>query len=250
MEHDGTQDGNSCDQNDFIMSPTLGAGKTSWSSCSRDYLEKFLKTSQATCVLGTSSHVNILHQFSTQNKLPGQIFDANQQCALRFGSDSRKSQIQTDEEVCRLLRCDTGSRRNTIVYHAHPALEGTSCGTKKWCREGLCVKLNETAKTKSALSSSPVASPSDNVISNKRTEVINGGWGPWSHWSPCASECIIKSDSPAVGIMSSIRKCDSPTPLKGGKPCDGSDKRIKLCDASQVSMNFRNYFSRALLSLK
>lgn len=131
MEHDGPQDGNSCDQNDFIMSPTLGAGKTSWSSCSRRYLDKFLKLDQASCVLGTSSHVNILHQFSTQNKLPGQIFDANQQCALRFGSDSRRSSIQSITDVCRLLRCDTGSKRNTVVYHAHPALEGTSCGENK-----------------------------------------------------------------------------------------------------------------------
>ena len=235
MEHDGTQDGNSCDQNDFIMSPTLGAGKTSWSSCSRDYLEKFLKSSQATCILGTSSHVNILQQFSIQNKLPGQIFSANQQCALRFGADSRKSNIQTDEDVCRLLRCDTGPRRNTVVYHAHPALEGTSCGPKKWCREGACVKIDLNAKSSAVV---PVTlSPTENMIITKK-EVLNGGWGPWTSWSPCSSECIIRSDSPAVGIMTSIRKCDSPAPGKGGKPCEGTDKRIKLCDASQVRKTF------------
>lgn len=131
MEHDGNQDGNTCDQDNFIMSPTLGAGKTSWSSCSKNYLDKFLLTPQAHCVLAPSSHVNILNQFTSQDKLPGQIFDANKQCVLRFGSDSRKSQSQPAEDVCRLLRCDTGSSRNIVAYHAHPALTGTSCGNQK-----------------------------------------------------------------------------------------------------------------------
>lgn len=132
MEHDGNQDGNSCDHDNFVMSPTLGAGKTSWSSCSRDYLEKFIQQPQASCVLTPTSSVNILSQFTPDGgKLPGQIFDANQQCALRFGVDSRKSHLQQDDEICRLLRCDTGTQRNIVAYHAHPALEGTQCGEGK-----------------------------------------------------------------------------------------------------------------------
>lgn len=75
--------------------------------------------------------MNILDQFHSSHKLPGQIFDASQQCALRFGPDSRKSQIQALEDICRLLRCDTGPKRSTVVYHAHPALEGTRCGENK-----------------------------------------------------------------------------------------------------------------------
>ncbi|GFR31475.1 a disintegrin and metalloproteinase with thrombospondin motifs 16 [Trichonephila clavata] len=43
MEHDGHQDGNHCDSDTYVMSPTLGAGKTTWSSCSKQYLEKFLR---------------------------------------------------------------------------------------------------------------------------------------------------------------------------------------------------------------
>ena len=131
MEHDGPQDGNACDADNFVMSPTLGSGKTTWSPCSQEYLEKFLQTPQSSCIRGGSSHVNILDQFHSSHKLPGQIFDASQQCALRFGPGSRKSHIQHDEDICRLLRCDTGPKRNTVVYHAHPALEGTRCGEKK-----------------------------------------------------------------------------------------------------------------------
>lgn len=136
MEHDGNQDGNLCDHDNFIMSPTLGAGKTSWSSCSREYLEKFIEQPQASCVLTPTSSVNILSSFSSQpesTKLPGQLFDANQQCVLRFGSDSRRSLVQPESDVCRSLRCDTGTARNVVALYAHPALEGTNCGEDKVC---------------------------------------------------------------------------------------------------------------------
>ncbi len=131
MEHDGSQDGNACDHDNFVMSPTLGAGKTTWSSCSRDYLNKFIRTSQANCILSPSSHINIINQFISNDKLPGQRFNADQQCALRFGSDARHSSLQSLEDICRLVRCDTGSGRSAIAYHAHPALEGTKCGHRR-----------------------------------------------------------------------------------------------------------------------
>ena len=131
MEHDGSQDGNSCNNDNFVMSPTLGAGKTTWSQCSRDYLNKFVRSSQASCIIGSSQHINIINQFIPTDKLPGQAFNADQQCALRFGADARHSSLQPLEEICRLVRCDTGSGRNAIAYHAHPALEGTACGHKK-----------------------------------------------------------------------------------------------------------------------
>lgn len=131
MEHDGSQDGNNCDHDNFIMSSTLGAGKTSWSKCSREYLEKFIHTPQASCILSHNNNVNIINQFISPDKLPGQLYTADQQCSLRFGSDARRSSVQQLEDVCRLLRCDTGSDRNIVSYHAHPALEGTTCGIKK-----------------------------------------------------------------------------------------------------------------------
>lgn len=143
MEHDGSSDGNSCDQDNFVMSPTLGAGKTSWSTCSKEYLKKFLELPQANCITSPSSNVNILNQISfEQTRLPGQIFTADQQCVLRFGPGSRKSHLQKDEEICRLLRCNTGKSHNIVAFHAHPALEGTSCGFSKWCKSGHCVQMS------------------------------------------------------------------------------------------------------------
>ena len=42
MRHDGRSDLNECDPGAYLMSPTLGSGKNSWSTCSRSYLSEFL----------------------------------------------------------------------------------------------------------------------------------------------------------------------------------------------------------------
>jgi thrombospondin motif-containing protein 18 len=43
MRHDGPLADNDCDPASYIMSPTLGSGKITWSACSRRYLQKFLE---------------------------------------------------------------------------------------------------------------------------------------------------------------------------------------------------------------
>lgn len=43
MRHDGPLAENDCDPSSYIMSPTLGSGKITWSSCSKRYLQKFLE---------------------------------------------------------------------------------------------------------------------------------------------------------------------------------------------------------------
>lgn len=134
------------------MSPTLGPGKTTWSECSRQYLDKFVLTPQATCVLGRSSHVNIIQQFIPSHQLPGQRFSLNDQCQFRFGPTARHYNGQPKREICRVIKCHvkpnhlhTSHRKNggyypstgrsiynpyppKSTYNTHPALEGTDCG--------------------------------------------------------------------------------------------------------------------------
>lgn len=40
MRHDTSE--SDCDPSLFIMSPTLGSGKITWSKCSQNYLKSFL----------------------------------------------------------------------------------------------------------------------------------------------------------------------------------------------------------------
>ena len=161
MEHDGAQDGNACNKDDFVMSPTLGPGKTTWSECSRQYLDKFVLTPQATCVLGRSSHVNIIQQFIPAHQLPGQRFSVDDQCQFRFGPTARHYSGQQRREICRVIKChvkpghhQTNQRKNAgngyypaasagrslynpyppkSTYNTHPALEGTECGDQMVC---------------------------------------------------------------------------------------------------------------------
>lgn len=41
MRHDTSE--NNCDPSLYIMSPTLGSGKVTWSKCSQNYLKSFLE---------------------------------------------------------------------------------------------------------------------------------------------------------------------------------------------------------------
>ncbi|XP_064479441.1 A disintegrin and metalloproteinase with thrombospondin motifs 16-like isoform X2 [Ornithodoros turicata] len=213
MEHDGKQDGNPCDVDNYVMSPTLGAGKTTWSPCSRQYMEKFLRSQAAHCVFKQGSPVNLLGR--TTQRLPGEQFTPDQQCSLRFGTTSRHSPHQPLEEMCRMLRCDTNRDLTPVSYAAHPALEGTPCGRSKWCRGGKCVSKQELER-------------------RSREPPIHGGWSSWTAFGPCRSDCVIRGDFASVGVRVSRRRCDDPRPQNGGKYCEGSDKRVQICDASQV----------------
>jgi len=47
---------------------------------------------------------------------------------------------------------------------------------------------------------------------------VDGGYGSWGKWSKCTAAC-------GSGIRIRFRKCDSPKPAWGGKPCSGSKGR-------------------------
>ncbi|VVC96184.1 unnamed protein product [Leptidea sinapis] len=162
MRHDGPLADNGCDPSAYLMSPTLGSGKITWSQCSRNYLQKFLDTSQARCLLDHGNSAGQLDH-SAEGTLPGERFDANQQCMLKYGRGSRHSAVQNLEDICRDLHC----QRERYTWTSHPALEGTKCGEDMYCRGGECVERW-----------------SSNMAAG-------GHWGRWSHWSECASACLV-----------------------------------------------------------
>lgn len=77
MRHDTSE--SSCDPSLYIMSPTLGSGKITWSQCSRDYLNTFLRSSQSKCLIDRG-HFSAILDHSAEGMLPGERFDADQQC--------------------------------------------------------------------------------------------------------------------------------------------------------------------------
>ncbi|KAH9631889.1 hypothetical protein HF086_014361, partial [Spodoptera exigua] len=140
MRHDGPLADNGCDPSAYIMSPTLGSGKITWSQCSKNYLQKFLDTVQSRCLLDHGNSAGQLDH-SAEGILPGERFDADQQCMLKYGRGSRHSGAQSLEDICRDLHC----QRERYTWTSHPALEGTRCGedmVSKTCIE----KIHENGK--------------------------------------------------------------------------------------------------------
>lgn len=66
---------------------------------------------------------------------------------------------------------------------------------------------------------------------------VDGGFGEWGDWSECSLTC-------GIGMQSRERKCDSPKPQNGGKPCDGAKDMYvnrKYCRKRKCSEDFPGY---------
>nr|XP_013189092.1 unnamed protein product [Amyelois transitella] len=59
---------------------------------------------------------------------------------------------------------------------------------------------------------------------------VDGGWAPWSSWSPCQGSCD------DLGHSKRTRKCINPIPSKDGLPCSGPDEQTKPCYLTYCSV--------------
>ncbi|XP_064129830.1 A disintegrin and metalloproteinase with thrombospondin motifs 18 [Loxodonta africana] len=208
MIHDG--EGNPCRKAEGnIMSPTLmgNNGVFSWSSCSRQYLKKFLSTPQAGCLVDEPKQTG---QYKYPDKLPGQIYDADTQCKWQFGAKAKLCSLGFAKDICKSLWCHRVGHRCETKFM--PAAEGTVCGLSMWCRRGQCVKFGEHGP-----------------------RPVHGQWSSWSKWSECSRTC-------GGGVRYQERQCNNPKPQYGGKFCPGSSRIYQLCNISpchENSLDFR-----------
>ncbi|KAK7066769.1 hypothetical protein SK128_001889 [Halocaridina rubra] len=154
------------------MSPSTGPGKVTWSKCSNSELKDFLENSEysVSCLEDLARGPREL-DFSDE-KLPGELYTVGQQCTYALGSTFKPYvtskfpyngmgseihiglalmygvldinevdnflftvKLSTFQNVCR----ETWCQNTTHAMRTHPALEGTSCGVKKFCVNGQCV---------------------------------------------------------------------------------------------------------------
>lgn len=181
-----------------VMAPVLrnSVKELTWSNKSKDQLNKFLSSKSGLCLSSVQRH-----NFSSAAwlKVPaGAAYNAEEQCRLVHGQGNVSVCTSPPDNVqfCALLWCQD---EETCFSSGDPPAAGTICGTHRWCISGECVRMEESID--------PVA----------------GGWGQWSPWSACSRSC-------GGGITASRRKCDSPTPQKGGHFCDGSAVRHSICN--------------------
>uniref|UniRef100_A0A452IU28 A disintegrin and metalloproteinase with thrombospondin motifs 18 n=1 Tax=Gopherus agassizii TaxID=38772 RepID=A0A452IU28_9SAUR len=208
MIHDG--EGNPCRKAEGnIMSPTLTGnnGVFSWSVCSRQYLNKFLSTAQAACLIDEPKQTG---QYKYPDKLPGQIYDADTQCKWQFGMKAKLCNLSFVKDICKSLWCHKVGHRCETKFM--PAAEGTACGISMWCRRGQCVRYGDHGP-----------------------KPVNGQWAAWSEWSKCSRTC-------GGGVTYQERHCNNPKPQYGGKFCQGSSRIYQLCNIQPCppnSLDFR-----------
>uniref|UniRef100_A0A3Q2DPN2 ADAM metallopeptidase with thrombospondin type 1 motif, 18 n=1 Tax=Cyprinodon variegatus TaxID=28743 RepID=A0A3Q2DPN2_CYPVA len=203
MIHDG--EGNPCRKTEGnIMSPTLAGnnGVFSWSTCSRQYLSRFLGTAQASCLGDEPKQIG---QYKYPEQLPGQLYDADTQCKWQFGSKAKLCGLDFVKDICKSLWCHRVGHRCETKFM--PAAEGTTCGPDMWCRRGQCVKYGEHGP-----------------------RAIHGQWSAWSQWSDCSRTC-------GGGVMYRERSCTNPRPENNGRFCPGSSRHNQLCNTRPCPFN-------------
>ncbi|XP_056011219.1 A disintegrin and metalloproteinase with thrombospondin motifs adt-2-like isoform X4 [Ostrea edulis] len=77
---------------------------------------------------------------------PGQLEDVHTQCRQLYGNASFMCPPATTDEMCYKMYCFDPGRKMCITGSEQRAAMGTSCGDKKWCKLGKCVR-DEKAPT-------------------------------------------------------------------------------------------------------
>ncbi|XP_029431490.1 A disintegrin and metalloproteinase with thrombospondin motifs 17 isoform X3 [Rhinatrema bivittatum] len=197
MSHD--DDHQSCAGRSHIMSGEWVKGRNpsdlSWSACSRDELENFLKSKVSSCLLVTDPRLQ--SAVPLPHKLPGMHYSADEQCQILFGSNATFCK-NMEHLMCAGLWCLVEGDASCKTK-LDPPLDGTECGADKWCRAGECV------------SKSPIP------------EHVDGDWNVWTAWSMCSRTC-------GTGARFRQRKCDHPPPGPGGRNCRGVSVEHAVCE--------------------
>ncbi|XP_002741207.1 A disintegrin and metalloproteinase with thrombospondin motifs 10-like [Saccoglossus kowalevskii] len=140
MRHDGDQ--NTCADRVNIMTgyPVGGVNSEKWSWCSDAAIKQFLDSNDSGCLNQLPSSGNILKIDYKNEPAPGLIYGTDQQCQMIYGNDALGcTDVQiSGEEKCLKLRCFQASKSSFCLTNPQPPLDGTSCGSEKWCKKGIC----------------------------------------------------------------------------------------------------------------
>nr|CAD7577312.1 unnamed protein product [Timema californicum] len=199
MRHDGPLAENECDPSSFIMSPTLGSGKITWSSCSRRYLENFLEVD----INGPTSQKDLATRLTPMRPVVHACLNSFALPALYVGTlNTWLQKTRRNEVVIKHILVVHSDRQHVRRF-------------RQWCRSGRCV-----GRGLSALQAG--FSPDQRV---------DGLWSDWTAFSDCASGCLL-SDAGLVqggssGIMVSTRRCNNPRYVRERPPLWGCIDRIQ-----------------------
>ncbi|KAL4617663.1 A disintegrin and metalloproteinase with thrombospondin motifs 19 [Arapaima gigas] len=169
-------------------------GHVSWSRCSREDVERFLRSKASSCLLQTDPLS--LNSVILPSKLPGLVYTADEQCQILFGPTASHC-LNTQRTMCSGLWCHADGEKECKTK-LDPPMDGTECGAGKRCRAGECV--------------SGGAMPA----------IAAAHWSTWGPWGACSRTC-------GTGISTRQRKCQSSSRV--GWDCEGTKVQHKLCES-------------------
>ncbi|XP_055731523.1 A disintegrin and metalloproteinase with thrombospondin motifs 19-like [Salvelinus fontinalis] len=190
-DHQSCADGLHIMSGEWVKGQNLG--DVSWSGCSRDDVEKFLRSKASSCLLQTDplSLNSVILPF----KHPGMTYTADEQCQILFGATASHCQ-NMQYVMCSGLWCRVDGEKDCKTK-LDPPMDGTECDPGKWCRAGECVSR---------------AVPVEQAM---------GEWSTWGSWGTCSPTC-------STGISGRQRKCESPSGKS--RDCVGSRMQYRLCE--------------------
>uniref|UniRef100_H2ZWR1 ADAM metallopeptidase with thrombospondin type 1 motif 18 n=1 Tax=Latimeria chalumnae TaxID=7897 RepID=H2ZWR1_LATCH len=208
MIHDG--EGNACKKAEGnIMSPTLAGsnGVFSWSACSRQYLNRFLSTAQASCLIDDPKQVG---QYKYPDKLPGQLYDADTQCKWQFGTKAKLCTLDFVKIICSGVFCfQYLHKRMSISYDVFSeATHGALCTTGYYCHRKRNLKIG----------------------GGRRRRAHDFFTYSWKEIITSILLCVAK-------IVTSNRHAVAVRPQYGGKFCQGSSRIYQLCNIQDCKAN-------------
>uniref|UniRef100_A0A670KJC4 ADAM metallopeptidase with thrombospondin type 1 motif 19 n=1 Tax=Podarcis muralis TaxID=64176 RepID=A0A670KJC4_PODMU len=187
-DHPSCADGLHIMSGEWIKGQNLG--DVSWSRCSREDLERFLRSKASNCLLQTNPQS--LNSVIIPSKLPGMTYNADEQCQILFGPTASFCQ-EMQHVICTGLWCKVEGEKECKTK-LDPPMDGTDCDTGKWCKAGECTS---------------------------RTSFAGRMEGEWSAWTTCSRTCN-------TGVSSRQRRCSGPAHEAG--ECHGSRIQYKICE--------------------
>ncbi|XP_031748801.1 A disintegrin and metalloproteinase with thrombospondin motifs 19 isoform X1 [Xenopus tropicalis] len=198
-DHPSCADGLHIMSGEWIKGQNLG--DVSWSRCSREDLERFLRSKASNCLLQTNPQS--LSSGIIPSKVPGMTYTADEQCQILFGPAASFCE-EMQHVICTGLWCKLDGEKECKT-NLDPPMDGTRCGLEKWCTAGECTSIASSAEHLS---------------------------GEWSSWGTCSRTC-------STGISSRQRKCQSQG--NEGRQCNDPKIQHRICENPECPANTPNF---------
>ncbi|KAK9307654.1 hypothetical protein QLX08_002067 [Tetragonisca angustula] len=207
LTHDGDETtGNACKEEGSrgsVMAPMVAATfhHFYWSACSKKEFHRRVR--RWSCLSNKPKNDG----FGQLRTTVHETFTMDEQCRMEFGEGYEHCKTFDVAEPCSRLWCGNSNVSETCKTKKGPPLEGTLCGSSKWCINGRCQSTNRK-------------NFDIGIMLNKPRD---GDWSAWSAWDKCSRTC-------GVGVQCRTRTCNKPLPAYGGKYCSGPSDDCRLCD--------------------